>query len=104
MTVDEYEIWFEFFRVYYKKIDTPESLIVLSSPEKLALLSLLEEAKNNKTSTPVIIIVVISTTTRLSLKLVVEWQWLSHFPAKMTLAYVWAPFRVEKTSYLSSSS
>ena len=54
MTVDEYEIWFEFFRVYYKKIDTPESLIVLSSPEKLALLSLLEEAKNNETSTPVI--------------------------------------------------
>ena len=54
MTVDEYEISFKFFHVYYQKIDTPESLIVLSSPERLALLSLLEEVKNNKTSTPVI--------------------------------------------------
>ena len=53
MTVDEYEIWFKFFCVYYQKIDTPESLIVLFSPEKLALLSLLEDVKNNKTSTPV---------------------------------------------------
>ena len=54
MTVDEYEIWFEFFAYIIKKIATPESLIALFSPEKLALLSLLEEAKNNKTSTPVI--------------------------------------------------
>ena len=44
----------KFFAYIIKKIDTPESLIVLSSPEKLALLSLLEEVKNNKTSTPVI--------------------------------------------------
>ena len=41
MIVVEYEIWFKFFCIYlyYQKIDTPESLIVLFSPEKLALLS-----------------------------------------------------------------
>ena len=47
MTVDEYEIWVKIFCIYYKKIDTPESLIVLFSSEKLALLSLLEEVKRS---------------------------------------------------------
>ena len=39
-----------------------------------------------------------------SLKLVVEWQWLSHFPAKMTLAHARGLLSIEKISYSWSSS
>ena len=41
----EYEIWFEVFSRIVKKMDTPEIFIVLFSPEKLALLSLLKEVE-----------------------------------------------------------
>ena len=41
----EYEIWFKVFSRIVKKMDTPEIFIVLFSPEKLALLSLLKEVE-----------------------------------------------------------
>ena len=41
----EYEIWLKVLFAYSLKIDTPESFIVLFSPQKLPLLSLLQEVK-----------------------------------------------------------
>ena len=94
----EGEIWL----TYSQKLDTSQSFILLFFTRKLNTVIFIEEGQalsrfqNDKTSN---IWELDFVTTTLALKLVVEWRWLSSFPAKMTVVHARALLSGEKMSF-----
>ena len=99
-----------FFRVFSKyRLSPQKASFYHVSLEKLALLSLVKEVTRSPDRKMIklfhlIFDIIVFATTTLARKLVVEWRWLSRFPAKIALVDVRAPLTIESSlSYLSKN-
>ena len=98
----KYEIWLRVFFAYSQNINSADSFILLIFTRKVSTATFSEGGytlsrwQNDKTTN---IWWLVSAT---SLKVVVGWRRLPHFPAKMTLVHACALLSIEKISYARS--